>query len=597
MILPVRLFFLSFLVITGALAREPLPVERPDPPSATEASEQEAGPPSSEAPHDDVAETPFDEAVTVDEAEPDDGLDMPVETLDLPPDITVQERVQLSEDFLRLGETDQALSVWEDVQGEVPSKLALYDKVLAEYRKQGQHWKVFQILQRKLLALAEAPTLVGPLVNPADAVNDEITTLIQTDMKEDELRRVVKTSGVAFPADVAMIRLIALYEAQGDAYLTAQEIAHFTEVFPRHPALSQVKSVAERMRQKTQSSRYRIGALFRTTGDSAVFSDSALKGVYLALRQAPAIEGGVGLVVEAFPDQAATPEALRKWLEENRLIALVGPLLSKDVNRVAPITETLGLPLVTPGATAASLASLGKSVIRNASTGRAQCHVIAQYAVSEMRQVRFAVLFPKTDRGETWAKCFSEQVKKRGGEVILMASYQAGETDFAEPILRVKNAAVKPDAIFLPGDARTVGLLLPQMTFHGVRGFPLLGTAEWRHPSFLRLAGHHAEGAVFADGFFPESPDPAIRQFVEQYEREYHQTPDILAAQAYDATRLILDAIANGAVTSKAVTAALLSTTQFQGASGLILEVQNGETVKQPLLVGVRQGRFVQIQP
>jgi ABC-type branched-subunit amino acid transport system substrate-binding protein len=396
---------------------------------------------------------------------------------------------------------------------------------------------------------------------------------------------------------VALLRLIALHEAQGDAYRAAQEIKRFTATFPQHAALPQVEAITERMQKRAKSSRHRIGALFQTTGDSAAFSDSALKGIQLAVQHFRSQEGAVGLIFKEWEGQAAgAPEALKRWLAQDRPIALVGPLLSKEVNRAAPVAEAAGLALITPGATATTLTSLGKSVIRNASTGRAQCQALVQHARSRMHLSSFAILFPKTPRSEEWAKCFSDQVKAGGGEILHSASYPPGETDFADPIRHIKSIEAGLDAIFMPGDARTVGLLIPQLTFHGVVGVALLGTNDWNHPQFLKLAGRHAEGALFADGFFPGSPDAAVRQFVEQYQAKYQQMPDILAAQAYDAARLILTAIENGAVTPQEVRAALLSTTQFSGASGQILEIRNGEAVKQPLIIEVRRGRFVQAQ-
>ncbi len=593
--LTVVLFLFTHLFTPAAMAQGTgLPPKFPQiPDDASEA--QDASPP--ETPESEPVT--FDEDVTAEDAEVDDSLDAPadapVEILELPADTTLSQRIQISEDFLLLGEIEQALSLWEDVPGEFPSKLVVYDKALSDYRTHGEHAKVLKVLLLKRTALIESKAAATQAVSPVAVVENDVVTLIQTQMQEEALRQIVQDFGPAFPADVALLRLIALHEGQGDTYRTAREIKRFTSVFPQHAALPQVSAISERMRQRARSSRHRIGALFQTTGDSAAFSDSALKGVQLAVQQFRSPEGAVGLIVKEWEGQSAgAPEALKRWIAEDRPIALVGPLLSKEVNRAAPIVEAAGLALITPGATAPTLASLGKSVIRNASTGRAQCQALVQHALSRMR--RFAILFPKTPRNEEWANCFSEQIKAGGGEVLYSASYPPGETDFAGPIRQIKNAETQPDAIFLPGDARTVGLLIPQLTFHGVVGLTLLGTNDWNHPQFLTLAGRHAEGARFADGFFPESPDAAVRQFVEQYRAKYQQTPDMLAAQAYDAARLILTAIENGAVTPQEVRAALLSTTQFSGASGQILEMRNGEAVKQPLMIEVRRGRFVQAQ-
>jgi len=252
------------------------------------------------------------------------------------------------------------------------------------------------------------------------------------------------------------------------------------------------------------------------------------------------------------------------------------------------------------------VAGLGTSVVRNAFSTRAQCRSIAGRATGEMRLKRFAILYPTHRSGPDWMKCFSEEVAKQGGQVVAAETYASGGTDFSGPIGRIKEKSFRTaedesvslaiDAIFLPADSAEAGLIIPQMAFHGMRGVSLLGINHWNDPEFLKRVGRHAEGALFADGFFQESTRPAVQTFVGAYKKRFGRPPDLLAAQAYDVTQWILTAIASGADTPKKVASAVVGVKRYDGAAGEVSEIQNGEAIKRPFFIQVKKGRFLQVE-
>jgi ABC-type branched-subunit amino acid transport system substrate-binding protein len=117
----------------------------------------------------------------------------------------------------------------------------------------------------------------------------------------------------------------------------------------------------------------------------------------------------------------------------------------------------------------------------------------------------------------------------------------------------------------------------------------------WNDPDFLRLAGSYAEGAIFVDGFFQESPHPFVQKFVKEYREQFQQDPNLFSAQAYDAANIILEAIKKGAVTPSGVRAAIADTKEFEAVSGYIFEMKEGEAIKKPFLIQVKKGRLVQV--
>jgi branched-chain amino acid transport system substrate-binding protein len=199
-----------------------------------------------------------------------------------------------------------------------------------------------------------------------------------------------------------------------------------------------------------------------------------------------------------------------------------------------------------------------------------QVQRLVEHAVGRLGYRRFCILYPETAYGQELAHHFVQEVRKRGGEIIALESYKDTETDFGPQIQRLKEADLKRygqatstktskgtswtiytpgfDAIFVPSDSAHVALIAPQLLFYDVK-VPLLGSNTWNSPDLMRLADRSLEGSVFVDGFFADSPDQNIREFVDRYRRRYEADPSLFAAQAYDATRIVVEAIRHGAGT------------------------------------------------
>ncbi len=521
-------------------------------------------------------------------------------------------QLRLSDLYFKLGNLEAIVSLWEAKPGLPDSKKLVFEKLANAYVDRQAFLNALDILiKRKALSS-----------DPIDEVliQHEIELLIREKLKEDGLQKVANQFQSTYPADLAIIQLIHLYDLNSNYYRQEKEIRRFLSRFPAHPYVIQARNQLDRIKEKIKSDRYLIAVVLPLSGRLVHFGNKALYGAELALRlfKEALPMASVGLVVR---DTENDPSSLRMpfedWLNEYAPVAVVGPLLSKEVERISPIIEKANLALITPGATAANLSGLGQSVFRNAATNRFLCSAIAEYAVLQLSIERFAVLYPDEGQGQRWVDCFAEGVKDLGGEVVLSESYPLNNTDFSKTILRLKKADLEKngfietieleggkeeklyipgfEAIFLPADAVRAGLIIPQLIFHDFHEVKVLGTNSWNTPEFLNLAGSYAEGVVFAEGFFKGSTNPIVQGFVHQYRTRFQEEPDLFAAQAFDATRLVLAALRGGAVTPEQVKTAIAGAIDFPGVSGFIYEILDGEVIKEPFFIEVQGGEFVQV--
>src|SRR5690606_13881896 len=108
----------------------------------------------------------------------------------------------------------------------------------------------------------------------------------------------------------------------------------------------------------------------------------------------------------------------------------------------------------------------------------------------------------------------------------------------------------------------------------------LLGESGWNHPELLRRAGSWVEGAVFMDGFFTDSPDASVREFVQSYRAMFNANPDLVAAQSYDAMLMLLRVLKQRPQTREEVMAHLRNIRDFQGATGRASVLPSGDLDK-----------------
>lgn len=91
-----------------------------------------------------------------------------------------------------------------------------------------------------------------------------------------------------------------------------------------------------------------------------------------------------------------------------------------------------------------------------------------------------------------------------------------------------------------------------------------------------------SNGAYVGTSFSSENPDPDVQRFVNAFEQKYDTRPDAFAALAYDATRLIAEAIAKNGGNRKGVRehlASLTAATAFDGVTGPVYFNRNGDPI------------------
>ena len=204
----------------------------------------------------------------------------------------------------------------------------------------------------------------------------------------------------------------------------------------------------------------------------------------------------------------------------------------------------------------------------------------------------FIMLDQANDYTKGLAEFFEASFKKLGGEIVGKESYTAKDTDFSAILSKV--VAAKPDVIYLPDYYNIVNLVAKQAKEKGIK-VPFVGGDGWDSADLDLKA---AEGGFFTNHYSPDATTPEVVNFVKAFGVKFKddkggaKVPDALAALAYDATNLLIQAIANAGTaedTDKVRDA--LAKISFWGVSGKITFDAQHNPIKSAVILQVKDGK------
>jgi len=460
----------------------------------------------------------------------------------------------------------------------------------------------------------------------AEEIRAHIKELISASFDKKTLDRIREAYPKSFPGDLATLRLIDLYVGRGEDHLAARQIQQFLTHFPSHPQAARLSEMLSSLQTKLKSNQFLIAAVLPLSGKLSAFANDVLSGIQLAVESSGDRGGNpsVGLLVkDTESSQASFLDDFSNLLANDRPVAVIGPLLSKNLPVMAELAERSHTPLLTPTATLPNVRRLGSFTFSTALTYQLQARRIAAYAAGELGFRRFCILHPDTAYGREMARLFAQEVRQRDGEIIATESYKEGDSDVGAQLKRMKDEDVKKyglavpvdptkitgkltkldkkvlytpgfDAVFIPGRASDVGLIAAQLNFHDMK-VPFLGANGWNAPDLARTADQSIDGAIFVDGFFADSPNPNVQDFVSRYKKRFQTTPTLFAMQGYDAVKVVMEALKKGAASGEAIRDYLTSQQDLPALGGPAAFGEDG-TLNRPLfLIQVKRGRFTQV--
>lgn len=338
-----------------------------------------------------------------------------------------------------------------------------------------------------------------------------------------------------------------------------------------------------------------VSVMFDQTGPGGPYAKRGENGFNLALEQARA-DGSLKVeIVQAKADPGGNPQRAATLATEavsSDAALLVYGTSSGPALAMAPITQQAKLPLIVVQATTPKLLAVGDYVYASAAYYKTFHELYGKFLGSKgIKKLSVIYTGDSPSFNELGSKDYVEFGKKYGFEVDLN-EVAIATTDFTT--VTRKMLAGNPDAIaFLlygPQSATFIGLLR-QANYQGYVGANTV-------TDFLAAAGDQANGIYSPAPYAPPITCEGGVKFGEAYRAAYGVAADDIAANGYNAGRMLARAIelANGdysreslkagmdKVLAEGLTDTATCTLSFEGHEpklpGILVQIENGQQVE-----------------
>ncbi|MBI5669910.1 MAG: ABC transporter substrate-binding protein [Chloroflexi bacterium] len=349
-----------------------------------------------------------------------------------------------------------------------------------------------------------------------------------------------------------------------------------------------------------------IGAIFGLSEAVSVYGVPQRQAVELAVEEinnSGYLGEGTTLNV-IFEDSAGNRDqaiaAMTKLVEEDQVLAVLGPTLSSEAFAADPIAQENGTVVLGVSNTALGLTDMGDYVFRNSLPEAAVIPGTIAQAKEILGLTKVGLLYGNDDDFTVSGyEVFKQALQDNDVEILGEETFAKGDVDFNAQLTNL--IGQNPDALVVSALAAEATQIILQARSLGYTG-PIIGGNGFNSPAVLRDTGEASEGLIVGGAWNYGNPNPTESsvRFVEMYEEKYEgQSPDQFAAQAYTGVWLMATAIRCAdfsadddlATQRTAIRDALGTITDFDSPLG-VFSFENREPVHDPIAQIVSGGAF-----
>jgi branched-chain amino acid transport system substrate-binding protein len=323
----------------------------------------------------------------------------------------------------------------------------------------------------------------------------------------------------------------------------------------------------------------RIGLVDETTGPQAEAGVLTLRGVQLALEEINGAGGILGRQVELIieDNQSTNPGTVLAYtkLVDQKVVAVIGPLRSTQVQAASPTIAKAKLPAVIGGSDPSLTRVNNPWIFRVRPNDLYSSRVMAEFGTKTLGRKKWAIIHSTDTFGANGKTALTEALKAQGVEPVLTQGYTTNQQDFTAVVLSLKKSGADIIGSYMAASP-DVGIFARQLRQLGVN-IEWVGSTSLATETALKLAGDALWGTYVVTDFFPEAHRES-KAFAAKFKAKHGANPDLYSAWSYAGMHLLKHAIEKaGSTDSEAIRKAILSTRGLKGIAGEYAFDANGD--------------------
>lgn len=343
----------------------------------------------------------------------------------------------------------------------------------------------------------------------------------------------------------------------------------------------------------------KIGFIGGLSGRVADLGISGRNGAILAIEQRNS-NGGINghpvqlITMDDKQDKDTAIQAVTSLLSQN-IEAVIGHMTSSMSIATIHLADEQHTIMMSPTTTTPDLKDLDDYFFRVCATTDTYSKEMARYFRNTQKLDKITVIYDLGNKAytESWINHFSEEFTRLGGEIAQKVTFTSGPeihfNDITQQALQLET-----DGIIICSSAIDAAMICQQIRKTNIS--IQIGTSEWASTEkLIELGGIAVENVVTSQFFNRFSTDPDYISFHNEFKTRFAQNPGFASVAAYDATNVILDALAQNEK-NRDLKQTILNIGSFHGVQGKITFNKFGDSNRQTYRSIIRDGKFIKAE-
>ena len=290
-------------------------------------------------------------------------------------------------------------------------------------------------------------------------------------------------------------------------------------------------------------------------------------------------------------DASVGGDAATRQITQDKVSAIVGSVSSPVSIAISDVAQAKKAVQITPASPNEKVTvDNGKRkdyVFRACYVDPFQGQVMAKFVADNLKLKTAAVVYDNSNEySKGPATAFRDGFTQMGGKITDFEAYNTNDTNFSAILTKI--AANKPAFLYIPDYYNKINLIAAQARQNGITA--VLGGSDGWGSSDLDMK--ITDGSYFSEQFSPAAATVEVQDWIRMYQAKFGSAPDVFASLAYDATRMLTDAIVRADSSDPSgIKDALAATKDFQGVTGNTTLDANGDAVKSVPIIKIQGGK------
>jgi branched-chain amino acid transport system substrate-binding protein len=296
----------------------------------------------------------------------------------------------------------------------------------------------------------------------------------------------------------------------------------------------------------------KLGAILSLTQAGGVYGPQGRDGMNLAVKQINN-SGGVNgaqialTVKDDASDKAQSAAVAQTLIQQDQVMALLGPTLSNSAVAVHPLAESLKTPILAVSTTGIHIVpdcnypttTPCKFVFRDSLGEETAIPANIKSYVADSHPKTGVLLVAQDDKfSSDGGKIVQDNVSANGIDLLKTVKFNKGEADLSPYVTQA--VQLKPDVIFITSLGAIPAKVMTEARRQGWQG-QFLGGNGFNTATVSKQAGANGKGARSASAWYIGNTFASNAEFVTAYKAEYNTDPDQFSAQGYTAIKILAD--------------------------------------------------------